>query len=78
MKCSPAKTTSKAQFLILLVLPLLPPVTTAADDLDLLDHEDYFDLSQGRFLSNEVINGNSSLLVGLQTALNGVYDYIGC
>ena len=78
MRCSPTKTTSKALlFLLLLVLLLLSPVTKAAEDLDLLDHEDYYDLSQGRFLSNEVINGNSSLLLGLQTTLNGVYDYIG-
>ena len=35
------------------------------------------DLSAGRFLSNEVINGNSSLLLGLQTTLDGLYDYIG-
>ena len=79
MRCSPTKTTSTALlFLLLLVLLLLSPVTKAAEDLDLLDHEDYYDLSQGRFLSNEVINGNSSLLLGLQTTLNGVYDYIGC
>ena len=28
-------------------------------------------------MSNEVINGNSSLLLGLQTTLDGLYDYIG-
>ena len=76
MKYSPiTKTTSKALFFLLLLL--FSTVTTASDDLDLLDYQDY-DLSQGRFLSNEVLNGNSSLLLGLQTTLNGVYDYIGC
>ena len=49
---------------------------TTAHNLDLLDELDY-DLSSARILSNEVMNGNSSLLLGLQTTLTGVYDYIG-
>ena len=67
---------TKARFFQLLLVLILQSLATA-DDLALLNDRDY-DLSQGRILSNEVINGNSSLLLGLQTTLNGVYDYIGC
>ena len=70
------KSSIKAQFFLLLVIVLQSVAT--ADDLALLDEHEEYDLSEGRFLSNEVINGNSSLLLGLQTTLNGVYDFIGC
>ena len=59
--------------LFLIILALTPPVV---EGLDLFGRVDD-DLSAGRFLSNEVINGNSSLLLGLQTTLDGLYDYIG-
>ena len=80
MRCSPKKTsTERALFFHLLLLVLVLPSVATTDDLDLLDLDQEYDLSsEGRILSNEVINGNSSLLVGLQTTLNGVYDYIGC
>ena len=79
MRCSPKKTsTERALFFHLLLVLVLPSVATATDDIDLLDLDQEYDLSsEGRILSNEVINGNSSLLLGLQTTLNGVYDYIG-
>ena len=59
--------------LFLIILALTPPMV---EGLDLFGRVDD-DLSAGRFLSNEVINGNSSLLLGLQTTLDGLYDYIG-
>ena len=68
---------TKTWFFHLLLVLVLQSSLATADDLALLNDQDY-DLSQGRILSNEVINGNSSLLLGLQTTLNGVYDYIGC
>ena len=77
MRCCPKKTSTKKALFFLLLLVLVFPSVATAEDLDLLYDQDY-DLSQGRILSNEVINGNSSLLLGLQTTLNGVYDYIGC
>ena len=60
--------------LLLIILALTPPVVEGLDLFGSMDD----DLSAaGRFLSNEVINGNSSLLLGLQTTLDGLYDYIG-
>ena len=47
------------------------------EGLDLFGRVDNDLSASGRFLSNEVINGNSSLLLGLQTTLDGLYDYIG-
>ena len=76
MSCSPKKTSTKVRFFQLLLLVLLLQSVATTDDLALHNDQDY-DLSQERILSNEVINGNSSLLLGLQTTLNGVYDYIG-
>ena len=60
--------------LFLIILALTPPV---AEGLDLFGRVDDDLSAAGRFLSNEVINGNSSLLLGLQTTLDGLYDYIG-
>ena len=60
--------------LFLIILALTPPVV---EGLDLFGRVDDDLSAAGRFLSNEVINGNSSLLLGLQTTLDGLYDYIG-
>ena len=60
--------------LLLIILALTPLV---AEGLDLFGRVDDDLSAAGRFLSNEVINGNSSLLLGLQTTLDGLYDYIG-
>ena len=60
--------------LLLIILALTPPVV---EGLDLFGRVDDDLSAAGSFLSNEVINGNSSLLHGLQTTLDGLYDYIG-
>ena len=60
--------------LLLIILALTPPVV---EGLDLFGRVDDDLSAAGRFLSNEVINGNSSLLLGFQTTLDGLYDYIG-
>ena len=59
----------------LIILALTPPAVV--EGLDLFGRVDNDLSASGMFLSNEVINGNSSLLLGLQTTLDGLYDYIG-